>query len=290
MQGSVIKIFLKDGKPDGLRTIELTLSTVLATIFPRPSLGKFLGDNPAQKPGVYILIGRDTDTNDTQMVYVGEGDPVGHRLKEHGVQKEFWTEAAVFTSKDDYLAKTQIQYLEAKLVETIKSAARAKLENKNSPTYPNISEADEAEVSGFFETTKLFLGTSGFNFLQSWEEPAISDRTDEVFSFQTKGAAAKMIRSTSSYIVLAGSTAQATLTQSAGAWIERLRRQLMEAGNLITKPDTGLLEFTKDTAFDSPSSAAAIVYGGNRNGPLSWKLEDGRTLKDIENSINEGGA
>jgi len=290
MQGSVIRIFLKDGKPDGLRTIELTLSTVLGTIFPRPSLEKFLEGKSAQKPGVYILIGRDTDTNDSQMVYVGEGDPVGPRLKAHGVQKEFWTEAAVFTSKDDYLAKTQIQYLEAKLVETIKSAARANLDNVNSPTYPNISEADEAEVSGFFETINLFLGASGFNFLQSWEEPAISDRTDEVFSFQIGDAVARMIRSTSSYIVLAGSTARATLVPSAGPWIERLRRQLMEAGNLITKPDTDLLEFTKDTAFDSPSSAAAVVYGGNRNGPLSWKLEDGRTLKEIENSIDEGGS
>ena len=49
MQGSVIRIFLKDGNPDGLRTIELTLSTVLATIFPRPSLEKFLGGKSAQK-------------------------------------------------------------------------------------------------------------------------------------------------------------------------------------------------------------------------------------------------
>src|SRR5262249_25674632 len=152
------------------------------------------------------------DTNDSQMVYVGEGDPVGPRLKAHGVQKEFWTEAAVFTSKDDYLAKTQIQYLEAGLVEAIKSAARAKLDNMNSPTHPNISEADRAEISGFFETIKLFLGASGFNFLQSWEEPAIPSRTNEVFYFRIKEATAQMIRSASSYIVLAGSTAQATLT------------------------------------------------------------------------------
>ena len=39
--------------------------------------------------------------SDAAIARFGEGDPVGPRLKAHGVQKEFWTEAAVFTSKDD---------------------------------------------------------------------------------------------------------------------------------------------------------------------------------------------
>lgn len=30
-------------------------------------------------------------------------------------QKEFWNEVIVFTSKDDYITKTQIQYLESEL-------------------------------------------------------------------------------------------------------------------------------------------------------------------------------
>src|SRR5262245_355208 len=284
MQGIVIKIFLVDGKPDGLRTIELSNSTALATIFPRPSLEAFLKRESAQRPGAYILIGRDMEANDSQLVYVGEGDPVGPRLKKHGVQKEFWTEAAVFTSKDKYLTKTHIQYLEAELVKAIKSAARAKLNNMNSPTPPNISEADHAEVSGFFEIIKLLLGASGFNFLQPWEEPASSDRTNEIFYFRIRNASARMIRSASSYIVLVGSTAQATLIPSAGDWIERLRNQLMEAGNLTATSNTSLLEFAKDTAFSSPSAAAAIIYGGNKNGLTSWKLKDGRTLKEIESS------
>lgn len=283
MPGSVIRIFLVDGKPDGLRTIELSNSTVLGTVFPRPSLETFLRRSSAERPGAYILIGKDTDANDTQMVYLGEGDPVGPRLKAHGVQKEFWTEAAVFTSKDDYLTKTQIQFLEVALIEAIKSAARAKLDNMNTPTPPNISEADQAEVSGFFETIKLLLGASGFNFLQSWEEPAVLSKVKEIFHYRAKAAEAQMVRSASSYIVLAGSTAQAKSTPSAASWIEKLRNQLIEAGNLTSTSNPNLLEFAKDTAFSSPSGAAALVYGGNKNGLISWKLEDGRTLKDIEN-------
>jgi hypothetical protein len=40
--------------------------------------------------------------------------------------------------------------------------------------------------------------------------------------------------------------------------------------------------FTKDAEFSSPSAAAAVVQGGGANGPVVWKDESGRTLKDIE--------
>ncbi|MFV0268306.1 MAG: DUF4357 domain-containing protein [Draconibacterium sp.] len=36
--------------------------------------------------------------------------------------------------------------------------------------------------------------------------------------------------------------------------------------------------------FKSPAYAAAFVIGGHANGLTEWKTDDGRTLKDIENS------
>jgi hypothetical protein len=282
MPGTVIRIFLVDSKSDGLRTIELSNSTVLGTIFPRPSLEAFLRRSAAQRPGAYILIGEDPNLVETEIVYIGEGDPVGPRLKAHGVQKDFWTEAAVFTSKDDYLTKTQIQYLEVALVEATKTAARARLDNANTPTLPNISEADQAEVAGFFETMKILLGVSGFDLLKSWEEPVAVNREKDVFHLRIKSAYARMVRSASSYIVLVGSTALAKERPSAEQWCKGIRARLTTAGILIPTSNPNLLEFSKDTAFDSPSTAASVVYGGNASGPVVWKLEDGRTLKEVE--------
>jgi len=43
----------------------------------------------------------------------------------------------------------------------------------------------------------------------------------------------------------------------------------------------GFLEFARDTEFTSPS-AAAVVHGGNANGLIAWRTEDGRTLKELE--------
>lgn len=40
----------------------------------------------------------------------------------------------------------------------------------------------------------------------------------------------------------------------------------------------------EDVLFSSPSYAAMFVIGKNTNGLTSWKDEDGRSLKEIENS------
>lgn len=44
-------------------------------------------------------------------------------------------------------------------------------------------------------------------------------------------------------------------------------------------------EFTQDQSFSSPSTAAVMVMGRNANGPLEWKLTNGKTLRDFENEM-----
>lgn len=43
----------------------------------------------------------------------------------------------------------------------------------------------------------------------------------------------------------------------------------------------------EDVLFSSPSYAAMFVIGKSANGLTSWKDENGRSLKDIENSETE---
>jgi hypothetical protein len=285
MAGVVIRTFLVDGIPDGLRTVELSNATVLGTIFPRPSVAKFMTRQAADSPGVYILIGPSGNDSKSVKIYVGEGDPVGDRLKSHVSVKEFWTQAAVFTSKDAYITKTQIKYLEAALIEAAKSAARVILDNKNTPKPPKISESGRTEVEDFFDKIKLLLGVSGFNFLKSWEEPVARVQKDgKIFQYSIQKARARMIRSASSYVVLEGSTARASVSASAQKWARNLRAQLIEAEVLVPCEDETLLRFTKNASFPSSSAAAVAVAGGNKNGPISWKLKNGTTLKEIEAS------
>lgn len=111
MVGRLIRLFLVDGKPNGLRTVEISNMTLHGTMFPRPRLEGFLSRDTARKPAVYLLIGPDLSNPEETRLYVGEGDPVEPRIRDHARNKDFWTDAVVFTSKDGYLTKTQIKYL-----------------------------------------------------------------------------------------------------------------------------------------------------------------------------------
>ncbi|MGB2693796.1 MAG: GIY-YIG nuclease family protein [Dehalococcoidia bacterium] len=284
--GLVIRTFLVDGQPDGLRTMELSNATVLGTFFPRPALGRFLERPVAERPGVYILSGVEPEATDltSERVYIGEGDPVGPRLRAHGIQKDFWTQAAVFTSKDDYLTKTQIQFLEASLIQTARSAARAILDNANAPTLPNISEADRAEVETFFDHVQMLIGVAGHDFLRSLMEHI--PRNVQQFQFRVKGAKADMVRTMTGYVVREGSTAAKEIVPSAPPRVDRDRQRLLETGALVDGGPT-LLRFTKDTQFDSSSGAAQGVAGHSVSGRISWKLPDGRTLAEVEEAETE---
>lgn len=138
MAGKLIRLFLVDGNPKGFRTVEISNMTIYATIFPRTTLKEFLARKEAKKPGCYILLGNDIGTPDKTIAYVGEGESVGARLKQHAqgeFRKDFWDDAVVFTSKDDYITKTKIQYLESEIYRLIYEAEKAKL--ANSQNRPN---------------------------------------------------------------------------------------------------------------------------------------------------------
>lgn len=166
MKPKLIRLYLVEEIPDGLRTIELSNTTVVGTIFPRTSVDTFATREASGKPGIYLLLGPDEEDTTKRRVYVGEGDPVLPRLRNHIANKEFWTQAIAFTSKDDYLTKTQIQFLESAVLEKLKNAARSVIDNGTMPTLPNISEAEQSEVEHFLEVMSLLLASVGIDILE----------------------------------------------------------------------------------------------------------------------------
>lgn len=76
------------------------------------------------------------------------------------------------------------------------------------------------------------------------------------------------------FIVFKGSTAR---KQGIASWTsyKTLRDQLVLDGRLTDGLDPALYVFAEDVPFNSPSAAAAVVFGGNQSGPRVWKTRDG---------------
>ncbi len=282
MGGRAIRIFLADGTSTGLRTAELGLSTCKAVMVPRVGLEALSRRPEARRTGVYVLVGDDADHPARRAVYIGEGDDVFTRIRKHDDAKDFWDQVVLFVSKDENLTKAHVRYVEARLISLAQTSRRATVMNGTEPEAGRLPEADQAEMEEFVEHIRMLASTLGVTVFDTTPLPSAgagaASSSDVKLTFSGKGyAATAMLRGTQ-FVVLADSVARTEEAPSLGASSRALRAELLDAG-VLKATATGYV-FTQDHAFDSPSGAAQAINGANVNGRTSWRLADGRTLKE----------
>lgn len=76
------------------------------------------------------------------------------------------------------------------------------------------------------------------------------------------------------FVVLKGSQMNPDLRKSCREWISTHRSALIDAGKVKN------FIFTENVQFSSPSAAAAAIVGGEANGLIMWKNDEGKTLKE----------
>ena len=275
-RGFSVRIFVPTGDPEGLKIVEKSNWVGLGLVFPRAQYPEVRKRSELKRPGIYILWGPDEETQLTK-VYIGEGDEVLSRLDQHAKQKDFWTHAAVFTSKDDNLNKAYIRYMESRLIAQAKAAGIAKLDNYTEPPLPPLSEADAADAEAFLHEILLLFPVVGVTF---FERRKPHDIKSKEFYLKGKGVKAKGLYTSEGFIVLKGSQAVKDETPSIHPYMKTLRDTLIKEGILQDEGDT--YRFTKDYPFTSPSTAAGVVLGRAANGRIEWKDSKGRTLKEIQ--------
>lgn len=269
-----IRIFLPAGDPDGIRVIEKSNWNGSGLVFPRSLFGDAKSRRELERTGVYVLVGSPEESG-LPAVYIGEGDPIRNRLESHAKQKEFWIYGVAFTSKDENLNKAHVQYLEARLVKLAMDAKRCSLQNGNAPQLPSMSEADAADAEGFLSEMLLCFPVIGLNVF-SQSEPA--RRPSAEFLLSARGVQASGYESPQGFTVREGSTAARDHVKSCHDYLVKLRLALIENGVLASQD--GVLRFSQDYVFASPSTAAGVVLGRTSNGRVDWKTKAGKSLKD----------
>jgi hypothetical protein len=97
-QGTSIRLFLVDGRPDGLRLVEMSNWTGVGIVCSRAGYPKARVRGEYSKPGIYLLLGPGADGLTRGHLYIGEADQLRGRIDKHAQNKDFWTEAVSFTS------------------------------------------------------------------------------------------------------------------------------------------------------------------------------------------------
>ena len=307
-RGRTLKLYLVDGSSSGVITAELGISSVRAAVASRTALPDLIRREEASRTGVYLLVGPDPDLPGRQLVYVGEGDQVKTRLAAHDAEesKEFFTRAVLIVSKDENLTKAHGRYLESRVIAAIRGAGRAKLVNGTEPPFKGLPEPEIADMERVLDEIEVLLPVLGFDILrpagqEAGATSALPPKAEPgkpvtvsvggpIFTFTESGTDAKAREANGEFVVLAGSLAKRQEVPSCAEPLKRRRAEMIAEGALEITPDGKFLRFAADTAFDSPSGASRVVYGGNVSGPRYWKhATTGQTYGDWRKSqIGDG--
>ena len=104
--GRSLELYYIDGRPDGMVTAELFNWTGHVLMFPRTQLSAALTRGESSYAGIYLLLG---DQNGEPFAYIGEGEDIGARIRQHDVRKEWWTSAVLVTASANKLNKAHVR-------------------------------------------------------------------------------------------------------------------------------------------------------------------------------------
>lgn len=276
-----IQIFLPAGDPRGIRIAEITTRIVQVIEVPRSLLGEFLAMNEARQVAVYFLFGAGDD-EESARVYIGQTGDLPARLASHHRDKEFWERAVVLISRTNSLTQTHALYLEWHCLQQAREAGRYADDNGNSGNKPYTPAPMEADCHEIFDTGRTLLTTLGYPLFTPIREVA-SEGSRRVYHCVGRGAVGRGVYSVEGFTVLAGSSGPIEMTPSlAMSPNGAVRTKLVERG--VVRVEGDRLIFPADHAFRTPSAAAVALLGRAANGWIEWKLDDGRTLGEVERS------
>lgn len=281
-----------DGTAYGPRLSEIGNWVGKAIYCPRASVNKIMNRPEFDNPGIYCLKGDPTDDAFDEKIYIGEAENIRSRLKQHlsDANRDF-KELIFFVSKDELLTKTQIRYLESRLVQLALEAKTAQIDNGNSPSLPTLHEADISDMEYFLDQINLILPVMGFKFLIS--STVSPDRglnskskkdVHETYFIKTRTYKASMIETDQGYIVARGSEAKKTLSNSCTETYRNMRRKLVETKIMVEYGDK--LIFAEDAVLNSPSAASNMILARNSNGFAEWVNKAGLSFKEVQEKIN----
>lgn len=287
-RGKSINLFLMDDEPSGRIKCTLANWTGVAYKIPRTALDLCKERDDLKQSGIYFLFGTSDHTGNN-VVYVGQagarknGEGLLYRLQEHkrNSDKEYWTEAIVFTTSNNSFGPTEISYLENRFHGLALAAHRYDVKNGNDPTHGNITEEKESELEEFVDYARIVMGTLGHKVFEpivalqpTAAEVAESDN-EPLLYFNRTNLKATGRRTSEGFVVFKGSAVVSALQKSCPENAVKLRERYKDKidGNHI---------LTEDLLFTSPSTAAAFVGGSSLNGNELWKTDAGVTLKHLD--------
>ena len=276
-----------DGDATGRMKATIANWTGVAYRIPRTDLDLCKDRDDLKQSGVYFLFGTDDQSGDN-VVYIGQagarknGEGILNRLAEHkrNPDKDYWTEAVVFTTSNNSFGPTEISYLENRFCGIAQNAKRYIVKNGNDPTHGNITEEKESELEEFVDFARLIMGVLGHKVFEPLVkatvtvEETVALKEMPLLHFETKKVQATGRVVADGFVVMKGSHLDPSVSKSCPSNVVEFRQKF--ASRIIGDV------LTEDILLPSPSAAASFVSGSSRNGNITWKTTEGVVLGQLD--------
>ena len=171
-----INFLLMDGTPDGRIKCTTTNSNIVVYRINKEDIDRCCDIDNLKKCGVYILVGVEEQNSDsidlaqTDVVYIGQaatrstGESFLARLREHAEKKEYFREAILITTDNDFLGPTEISWLENVLYKLAVKSRNYEVKNSNTPNDGSVKREERiCDLEDFLELILLLVGTLGYD-------------------------------------------------------------------------------------------------------------------------------
>lgn len=166
-KAKTINLLLYDGNLNGVISIEdSSWNSGELYSAPRESVDKLLKTDACSKYGVYLLLSKD-------MVYVGQASDLAKRINQHKVGKDWWESVVILTTKGDDLNHSDIDYLEAALIEKANKVGRLDVDNKNKGNPQKVGKFREVFLGQYLEEALFLMQLIGITVFS--EKPSVTD-------------------------------------------------------------------------------------------------------------------
>lgn len=171
--GKAHTALLTDGESRGRIKCTLAAWTGVAFKIPRTALDQCEDRDELKQSGEYFLLGMSDETG-RSAVYIGQagarknGEGILSRLQEHrrDPEKDYWTEAAVFTASDNSPGATELSSLEHRFCTMAPEAKRYDVKNGNDPNFGSTTEEKMCAMEEFVENARVMMETLGHKLFE----------------------------------------------------------------------------------------------------------------------------
>lgn len=278
-----IKVFLYGSDFGSIVKCSMDNWTGLLYKIPWTKLQEARSIDELNRAGVYFLFGNDHE-QEAPKLYVGQAsvqknnEGVLNRIIEHtrNPNKEWWKEAFIITSSNNFLCETEITYLENYFCNLAEKSERGYIvDNKNEPHTPLLPEGTVSTLHDFIAHTRMILAALGCNAFEPIVDisQATAKQANPILYYKTAKVDAQGKMTGEGFVILKGSKVATVQQPSANTSIKRKREEYQSALK------DGCL--TEDLLFDSPSGAASFAAYSPQNGNITWKTKDGKTIPEL---------